>query len=91
MQWIIKHNLFEGQIYNIVTENHTVRDVLAIIREDIPTLQIAYVQHASMNALSYEVSSEKLKKTGFEFNGSLKKGIEETIFFLKNTYKQDVV
>lgn len=89
--WIIKYNLFDGQIYNIVTGNHTVRDVLAVIREDIPTLQITHVQHVSMNALSYEVSSEKLKKTGFEFTGHLKEGVKQTISFLKNQYKNEVI
>lgn len=89
--WIIKNKLFSGQTYNVVTGNHTVRDILTVIREDIENVQVTYVQHAIMNQLSYEVSPEKLRKTGFEFGGPLQKGIGQTVKLLKNAHKRGVV
>jgi UDP-glucose 4-epimerase len=89
MAWIIKQRLFNGQIYNVVTGNHTVRDVLTVIGEALQDVQITYVQDVLMNQLSYEVSSQKLQKTGFKFNGPLEKGIRETIFFLKKRYNHN--
>ncbi len=89
MAWIIKQRLFDGQIYNVVTGNHTVRDVLTVIGEVIQDVQITYVQDALMNQLSYEVSSQKLQKTGFTFNGPLEKGIRETLFFLKKRHNHN--
>lgn len=86
--WIIKHKLFNGEIYNIVTGNHTVREVVRFIKEDLPALEVEYIQHPGMNDFSYEVSADKFKKTGFRFEGSLKKGIHETILLLKNTIRQ---
>ena len=91
MVWVIKQRLFNGQIYNVVTENHTVRDVLAIIGEVIHDVQITFVQNVLMNQLSYEVSSAKLQKTGFMFSGPLDKGIRETIVFLKKRYNRNSV
>ncbi|MGV8948010.1 MAG: NAD-dependent epimerase/dehydratase family protein [Candidatus Paracaedibacter sp.] len=84
MGWIIEHTLYKGDIYNIVTGNHTVRDVLNVIKDQIPEINIKYVQHQIMNQLSYEVSSEKFQKTGFSFDGSLDQGVKNTINFLRN-------
>jgi nucleoside-diphosphate-sugar epimerase len=81
---IIKANLFDGSVYNIVTENHTVREVVETIQSFVPKLTVEYVDHKIMNQLSYEVSVNKFKNTGFEFTGSLKKGIEETVKLLRN-------
>ncbi|MDR1366193.1 MAG: SDR family oxidoreductase [Holosporales bacterium] len=81
---IIKGNLFGGSVYNIVTENHTVREVVETIQSFIPNLTAEYVDHKIMNQLSYEVSANKFKNTGFAFTGSLKKGIEETVKLLRN-------
>lgn len=89
MVWIIKQRLFDGQIYNVVTGNHTVRDVLAVVGGVIQDVQIAYVQDVLMNQLSYEVSSQKLQKTGFAFSAPLEKGIRETISFLKKRYNHN--
>ena len=76
--------MFDGSVYNIVTENHTVREVVETIQGFVPNLTIEYVDHKIMNQLSYEVSADKFKNTGFLFTGGLKKGIEETVKLLRN-------
>lgn len=83
LSWIIKSSLFQGEIYNIVTANHTVRDVVNSIKSHIPTLKINFVQHKIMNQLSYEVSNIKICKTGFVFTGNLQNAIKETIGLLR--------
>jgi nucleoside-diphosphate-sugar epimerase len=84
--WIIEHNIFDGGIYNVVTDNFTVREVLEVIKKFTSTVNIQFVQHKIMNQLSYEVCPEKMIKTGFSFKGSLYRGIEDTICLLKNAY-----
>jgi nucleoside-diphosphate-sugar epimerase len=84
--WIIKKNLFGGEVYNIVTGNHTVREVIKNIEKYVGKLNIKYVQHKIMNQLSYEVSAEKIKKSGFSFSGSVEEGIHNTIQLLKNIH-----
>ena len=83
--WIMKNRLYGGEIYNILTGNHTVRDVLTHIKKHVVEIDIKYVQHQIMNQLSYEVSSQKFQNTGFEFVGSLSAGIEATINILRNS------
>ena len=84
IEFIIRNNLFDGRIYNILTENATVHQVVDIIREFIPDLSVEFVDNRIMNQLSYEVSCDKFKDKGFNFTGSLRRGIEETISLLRN-------
>ena len=39
----IKNNIFDGQIYNVLTQNSTVREVVGVISEFIPDLKIEFV------------------------------------------------
>lgn len=81
--WIIKHKLYEGNVYNIVSNNFTVQSVVQEIQKHKPKLIINLVQHKIMNQLSYEVSADKFKNTGFDFGGNLPEGIENTVTLLK--------
>ncbi len=81
--WIIQNTLYSGQTYNVVTGNHTVRDVLDSIRKSVPDIEVQYVKHAIMNQLSYEVCSDKLRATGFSYSGSLQRGVDETVHLLR--------
>ena len=83
--FFIKEAIFDGEIYNVLTGNHSVKDVVDHIKSNIPGVSIDFVKNEIMNQLSYEVSVDKLKSKGFTFNGSLKKGIEETISVLRSS------
>jgi len=85
IDYIIKNNIFDGQIYNVLTHNSTVREVVDTIKEFVPGLQIEFVDNRIMNQLSYEVLCDRFKSKGFVFSGNLKKGIKETIDLLKNS------
>ena len=76
---IISKDLFDGEIYNILTENLTVRNVVDEIKAFVPSLLVQFIDSPIMNQLSYEVSNKKFKKTGFEFQGSLHEGIKGTM------------
>jgi len=83
LKFVIKNDLFDRKIYNVLTENLTVHDIIQHIKEYIPQLEIEYVDTEIMNQLSYEVSCRRFKKQGFEFTGSVGKSIGETIELLK--------
>jgi UDP-glucose 4-epimerase len=84
ISFIIRKDLFDGRIYNVLSHNATVRQVVDTIREFVPNLQVSFVDSKIMNQLSYEVSCERFKATGFLFSGDLKRGIKETLDLLKN-------
>jgi len=83
--WIVQNCIYSKDVYNIVSNNFTVQNVLDTIKGFIPSLNVQLVTHKIMNQLSYEVSSDKFAKTGFKFNGNLSVGISETINLLKNS------
>ncbi len=82
--WILEKKLYTGQVYNVVSNNFTVQNVVDAIKSHVPSLEVKLVQHKIMNQLSYEVSSNKFQETGFNFEGKLLDGISDTIALLKN-------
>jgi len=83
IELIIKNNIFDGRVYNVLTNNSTVREVVEVIREFVPDIEVGFVDSKIMNQLSYEVLDNRFKSHGFVPAGSLKRGIGETIALLK--------
>jgi len=77
--FIIKKDLFDGEIYNVLSGNHTVEDVVRIIKRFYPKLAVDFVNHPTINPRSYEVRDTKIRKLGFKPSGTLLSGIKETI------------
>ncbi|MCP4397505.1 MAG: SDR family oxidoreductase [bacterium] len=84
IKFIMRHELFDLEIYNVLTENLTVNSLIQFIKQYIQGLEIQYVDSEIMNQLSYEVSNERFKQQGFEFKGSVEQSITETIKLLEN-------
>jgi UDP-glucose 4-epimerase len=80
---VLKRDLFDREIYNVVTVNSTVQDIVHLIAEHRPDLKIEYVDTRIMNQLSYVVKSEKFANQGFVCTGDLGEGIRETMQFLR--------
>ena len=85
MAFVIKNNIFDGNIYNVVTANSTVKEVVEVIRQEVPELKVNFVEHEIMNQLSYEVLNTRMEKSGFEAQGDIEKGIKDTISLLKKS------
>ncbi|MCA9400230.1 MAG: SDR family oxidoreductase [Candidatus Omnitrophica bacterium] len=81
--YVIRHNLFDGEIYNILTANLTVNDIIESIRVHVPDLSIELVDSPIMNQLSYNVSVAKARQRGFVFEGDLQRSVEEVLRRLK--------
>ena len=82
IRFILQTDLFDGEIYNVLTDNTTVRQITEIIRRHIPRLRINLVDTAIMNQLSYTVSRAKFEARGFRYSGDLGSGIRESIQLL---------
>jgi nucleoside-diphosphate-sugar epimerase len=82
--FIMENNDFDSRVYNVVTDNLTVNDVITWIRTHINDVRVGYVDTEIMNQLSYEASNIRFRDLGFVFTGSIEKNIEEIISLLKN-------
>ena len=83
INFVIEKKHFDNQIYNVLTLNATVDEILNVVREIIPDLKVNFVDTKIMNQLSYYVLNEKFTNLGFKFNGNLRTGIFETLELLK--------
>ena len=81
--FFIEQDLFDGRIYNIVTQNASVREVVDHIKTHIPDLDVEFVDARIMNQLSYDVINTRLLDTGFSLSGDMGKGIADTIALFK--------
>ena len=83
--YIIENNIFDGEVYNVLTQNFTVKDIVDTIKENIDDVEIEFVKTKIMNQLSYDVSNEKFKRKGFEYRGDVHNAIAQTISVLRNS------
>ena len=83
--FFLEKDKFDGRVYNVVTLNSTVREMVDTIQSFIPELNTEFVDSKIMNQLSYEVLNTRLDEESFVFQGDIKQGVEETIFLLKQS------
>lgn len=80
--FVVENELFDGRIYNVLTTNVTVREIVDLIRAKIPDINVEFVDASIMNQLSYEVANKRFTDLGFCFMGSLKEEIHNTLDLL---------
>lgn len=79
IKFIIRSELYDRRVYNVVTTNASVSQIVDIIATSVPELSIEYVDTEIMNQLSYHVSSKRFADLGFVFDGDLQLAIGGTI------------
>lgn len=72
---------FEG-VTNVLTGNHSIKEVLAAIRLTGATFSVNLVDSPIMNQLSYKVSNKKSISYGLVYSGHLETGILQTMSLL---------
>ena len=77
---IIKKNLFG--IFDAVSENHSVVDIVKMIKSYKKNLRIKFVNTKILNQKSYMVIPDLIKDNGFKFTGKVKNEIKKTISIL---------
>jgi UDP-glucose 4-epimerase len=76
---IISNELFDGRVYNVLTLNATVREIVDAIREYVPALEVQFVDSKIMNQLSYEVSDERFRSTGYMPTAKLSETLKQEL------------
>lgn len=80
--FLIETGRLDGRVYNVVSENLTVRGITDIIRQHVPGVEITFVDSKIMNQLSYEVDNTRLVEAGFHVDGGISGDITDTIALL---------
>ncbi len=82
MAFVLERRQFDGRVYNVLSVNATVEQVVEVLSGYVPDVRISYVDSPLMNDLSYRVDSRRFADLGFTFTGTLARGIGDTVAML---------
>ena len=83
-KFTIEKDLFKNDIYNALSENCTVNQILQKIRKSKKNIKVKFVSSKIMNQLSYHVAKDKLNNEGLYLKNKIIYDIEDTMKLLKN-------
>ena len=83
-KFTINKDLFKNDIYNALSENCTVNQIIQKIKKFKKKIKIKFVYSEIMNQLSYHVDKNKLNKEGLNLKNKISDDIKDTINLLKN-------
>jgi nucleoside-diphosphate-sugar epimerase len=83
-KFCIEKDFFKNDIFNALSENFTVKQILKKIQKHKKKIQVRFVKKKIMNQLSYQVSCKKLEDNGLFLKGKIEKDIKETLKLLGN-------
>ena len=86
-KFCIEKNFFENDIFNAVSNNFTVNDIIKKIKKYKKNIKIKYVNSEIMNQLSYHVDKKKLINKGLFLNSNIEVDIINTLNLFKNIKK----
>ncbi len=83
-KFTIENNFFSNDVYNALSENCTVNDILMKIRKYKRNIKVKFVSSPIMNQLSYHVDKKKLNNKGLFLSNRIETDIKKTLKLLKN-------
>jgi UDP-glucose 4-epimerase len=83
-KYTIENDLFKNDIYNALSENCTVDQILQKIRKYKKKIKIKFVYSEIMNQLSYHVDKKKLNNEGLYLKSKIQNDIKNTLHLLDN-------
>ena len=83
-KFCIDKNIFNNNIYNALSGNYTVKQIINFIKKYKKNVSIKLVKSEIMNQLSYHVDNKKLNNLGLKLNSPIESDIKKTLELFKN-------
>ena len=83
-KFCIENDFFKKDIYNALSGNFTVNQILTKIKKHKKNIKVKFVNSAIMNQLSYHVDDKKLSSHGLKLSNKIDNDIKETLNLLRN-------
>jgi nucleoside-diphosphate-sugar epimerase len=84
LRFVMQTDRFDNEVYNVVTLNATVAEVIEVIGRALEReIGIELVDARIMNQLSYNVLAKKFEALGFEVRGDLAAAVRDTVTLLR--------
>jgi UDP-glucose 4-epimerase len=87
LRFVLATDRFDNQVYNVLNENITVKEIVDMIQTQVPDVQIQYVDSRIMNQLSYTVDNAQFQRLGFHYEGGIAQGVADTLDLLRGLYQ----
>jgi len=84
INFFVANRCFDNEIYNIVTVNLSVHEVIETIKTHIPGVAVVFVDSPIMNQLSYDVSNQKSLSLGITYQDTIEDSMLLILRKLKN-------
>lgn len=78
-KFCIERDFFKNDIYNALSGNFTVNQILNKIKKYKKNIKISLVKNRIMNQLSYHVDDTKVRKEGLRLNSKIDDDIKDTL------------
>jgi nucleoside-diphosphate-sugar epimerase len=88
LAFILGNKHYPNEVFNVLTANTSVRQIIEAIKVHIDDLSVEYVESPIMNQLSYNVRRGKFEALGFKFQGSIEDAIADTVAILGKLHQQ---
>lgn len=82
-KFCIEKDFFKNDVFNALSGNFTVNQILMKIRKFKKKIKVSYVDSEIMNQLSYRVDDSKLKKAGLFLKAKIDDDIKDTLDLFK--------
>lgn len=83
-KFCIEKDFFNNDVYNILSGNFTVSQILKKIKKHKKNIKVKLVRTEIMNQLSYHVSKKKIQMKGLNLNQDIENDIKDTLKLLGN-------
>ncbi|RPG55396.1 MAG: SDR family oxidoreductase [Flavobacteriales bacterium TMED235] len=87
LKFVIENNFFPSDIFNILSENKTVREIINIIKKNNQKPKLKFINSRILNQDSYKISKNKIQKFGLNLNSKISKDIKTTLKKLSTKMK----
>ena len=82
-KFCLEKNFFENDIFNALSGNFTVNQILNKIKKIKKKIKVVYVNSPIMNQLSYHVDDQKIKNKGLILKSNIDVDIKDTLLLFK--------
>ena len=82
-KFCLEKNFFKNDIFNALSGNFTVNQILNKIKKIKKKIKIVYINSPIMNQLSYHVDDQKIKNEGLILKSNIDVDIKDTLLLFK--------
>ncbi len=76
---ILIKKIYPNEIFNVLSENKTVKQILEIIKKNNYIVKTKYINTKLYNQISYKISKKKIEKLGLKLNSKISGDIKNTL------------